>query len=296
MHYTRNLRRILAATIGSFVLLLGGCGGGEEETPVAAGTLSGSSEAVSTESTNGPAMSDAEMRPVDSETLPYAEIDERLVYGHFAFPSDMIEPLPAVVMVHDWWGLNDDTRDAANQLASYGYMVLAVDLYFGDTVDSVDDARRRTIPVMENPQHVEANIKQALQFLEIAGAPKSATLGWGFGGRWSLNAAMWFPEHTDAAVVYYGQVTSDEEILELIDAPVLGLFGERDRSVTAETVAAFEEAMQRLGKELSIHSYPRTGHAFADPARATYDAETAADAWRRTEVFLAAALAPDEED
>ncbi len=296
MHNTRNFRRILTATIGSFVLLLARCGGGDEEAPVATGGQSANGEPVSAAPANGGPASELEMRPVDSETLAYAEVDDRLVYGYFAFPSDMIEPLPAVIVVHDWWGLNDDTRAAAHQLASYGYMVLAVDLYDGDTVDNTDSARRRMIPVIENPQHVEANLRQALQFLEFGGAPKSATLGWGFGGRWSLNAAMWFPEDVDAAIVYYGQVTSDEEVLELIEGPVLGLFGARDRSVTSEAVSAFGEAMENLGKEVTIHSYPGTGHAFADPARPTFDADTTADAWRRTEAFLAEALAPDEED
>ncbi len=296
MRYNRKLRRILTAALGSCVLLLAACSGGDEE--VAAGTQPrpDQNQQGPTEPADGSAAAESDVRPVDSETLPYADIDDRLVYGHFAFPSDMIEPLPAVIVVHDWWGLNDDTRAAANQLASYGYMVLAVDLYGGDTVDSVDAARQRMIPVLEDPQQVEANIRQALAFVGFAGAPKTATLGWGFGGGWSLNAATWFPEEIDAAVVYYGQVSSDEDRLQSLRAPVLGLFGERDRSVTAETVSAFEEAMIRLQKEVSVHVYPGRGHAFADPARPTYDAETTDDAWQRTEAFLATALAPDEED
>ncbi len=296
MRYNRKLRRILTAALGSCVFLLAACSGGDNDAPAAAEPRDVRAQPESSGAANGAAAAASEMRPVDSETLAYADIDETLVYGHFAFPSDMIEPLPAVIVVHDWWGLNDDTRAAANQLASYGYMVLAVDLYGGETVDSVDAARQRMIPVLENPQQVEANIRQALAFVRFAGAPKIATLGWGFGGGWSLNAATWFPEDVDAAVVYYGQVTSDDERLQSLDAPVLGLFGERDRSVTAETVSAFEDAMQRLQKELSIHVYPGRGHAFADPARATYDAETTEDAWQRTEAFLATALAPDEED
>ena len=293
MRENRNLRRCLTATIGSFALLLSACGGDDEAaTTTAPEPWNGQPAAA--DPANGPL--EAEGRPVDSETLPYADIDDRLVYGHFAFPSDMIEPLPAVVVMHDWWGLNDDTRAAANRIASYGYMVLAIDLYGGGVADDVAAARSRTIPVIENPQYVEANVRQALQFLEVAGTPKTAVLGWGFGGRWSLNAAMWFPEQVDAAIVYYGHVTNDDEVLQLIDGPVLGLFGERDRNVTSETVSEFGAAMERLGKDITIHSYPGRGHAFADPARPTYDPDTAADAWRRTAAFLATALAPDEED
>ena len=154
MRDNRNLSRCLTATIGSFALLLSACGGDEEAATTSA-PRPDPVQATASEPANGSAELEAAARPVDSETLPYADVDDRLVYGHFAFPSDMIEPLPAVIVVHDWWGLNEDTRTAANQLASYGYMVLAIDLYGGDTIDEIDAARRRMIPVIENPQHVE---------------------------------------------------------------------------------------------------------------------------------------------
>jgi len=229
-------------------------------------------------------------RPVDAETLPYAEVDEELVYGHFAFPSDMVEPLPAIIVVHDWWGLNDDIRDAASRLAAAGYMVLAVDLYSGETVKSVEAARNKMISVVENPDDVEANLRQALEFVSIAGAPKKAMLGWGFGGGWSLNSTMLFPNDVDAAVIFYGQVSTDEDRLRTINAPVLGFFGARDRGIKVESVQEFEEAMQRLRKDLTLQIYKDVGHAFADPARSNYHSENAEDAWQRTIEFLTANL------
>lgn len=234
-------------------------------------------------------------RPVDAETLPYAEVDEKLVYGHFAFPSDMVEPLPAIIVVHDWWGLNDDVRDAASRLAAAGYMVLAVDLYSGETVKSVEAARAKMISVVENPDDVEANLRQALGFVSIAGAPKKATLGWGFGGGWSLNSTMLFPDELDAAVMFYGQVSNDEDRLRTINAPVLGFFGARDRGIKIESVQGFEEAMQRLRKDLTLQVYEDVGHAFADPARSNYHSENAEDAWQRTIEFLATNLSTADE-
>lgn len=230
-------------------------------------------------------------RPVDAETLPYAEVGEELVYGHFAFPSDMIEPLPAIIIVHDWWGLNDDIRAAASRLAAQGYMVLAVDLYGGETVDSVEQARAKMIAVVENPNAVESNLSQALDFVGIAGAPRKAALGWGFGGSWALNSAIMFPDEIDAAVMYYGQVSDDESRLQTIDAPILGFFGAKDRGIKIETVRAFEQAMQRLRKPLTVQIYPEVGHAFADPARSNYSPHIAEAAWKRTIEFLALNLA-----
>lgn len=236
-------------------------------------------------------------RPVDSETLPYADVDEQLAYGYFAFPSDMIEPLPAVVLVHDWWGLNEETRSAANRLAAEGYMVLAVDLYGGDVVTNASEARTRTIAVVEDPAAVEENIRQAIDFMEeVAGAPTAGVVGWGFGGSWALQSAALFPERIDAAVVFYGQVSDDESRLSAIDAPVLAIFGGDDQSISAASIEAFEAAMGRLRKPLDIQVYPDAGHAFSDPARSKYDPGVAAAAWERMLGFLSQSLAAARAD
>lgn len=292
-----NHRRQSTATFMFLALLLAGCDGGDSQSSGGSATDTPSSAAPMTQTAEGQGGdgNGNSGRPVDSETLPYADVNEELVYGYFAFPSDMIEPLPAVIVVHDWWGLNDDTRDAANRLAAEGYMVLAVDLYGGETVTRADEAREKMISVVESTDDVEENIRQALLFVDIAGAPSTAALGWGFGGGWSLNLAIRFPEELDAIVIYYGQVTDDEGRLDAIQAPVLGLFGERDRGINVETVRNFEAAMQRLRKEHSVHVYPDTGHAFADPARSTYDADIVEDAWQRTIDFLAENLSGEDE-
>ena len=232
---------------------------------------------------------------VDSETLPYADVDDELAYGYLAYPSGMVEALPAVVMIHEWWGLNDNVRAMANRLAAEGYMVLAVDLYGGETAATPAEARRKMLDVVENPGIARENLRQALGFLKTAGAPAIASLGWCFGGGWSLNAAMLFPEDVDASVIFYGQVTDDAEKLHAIDGPLLGLFGAEDRGIRVESVKAFEAALQRLRKEHEIHIYPGVGHAFANPTGNNYNSDAADDAWQRTVDFLAANLRLDEE-
>jgi carboxymethylenebutenolidase len=218
--------------------------------------------------------------------MPYTESGDELVYGYFAAPADVAEPLPALIVIHEWWGLNDNVRAMADRLAAEGYMVLAVDLYGGKTADTPGAARELMLEVVEEPETAKANIRAAYQFLEVAGAPRIGSLGWCFGGGWSLTAAQMFPDDLDASVIYYGQVTGDEEKLRPINAPILGLFAANDTGIKVESVEAFREALERLRKEHEVHIYPDVGHAFANPTGNNYSADAATDAWAKTLDFL----------
>ncbi len=233
-------------------------------------------------------------RSVISEFLPYAEVDQELVYGHFVFPSNMIEPLPAIIVIHEWWGLNDNVRAMANRLAAEGYIVLAIDLFGGKVADTASQARELMVSVVEHPDLAAENIRQAYNFVDdTAGAPSIGSLGWCFGGGWSLNTAMLFPDKLDASVIYYGQVTEDEDKLRPISAPILGLFAAEDRGIRIESVRAFEQSLERLRKNYEIHIYPDVGHAFANPTGRNYNAEAAEDAWQKTLDFLSQNLSSD---
>jgi len=236
----------------------------------------------------------AEIQPqqaVISERLPYGEIDEELVYGHFVFPADMVEPLPAVIIIHEWWGLNDNVKAMSDRLAAEGYIVLAVDLYGGEIASTPSEARQKMISVVENQQLAAANIRQAYEFVDtIAGAPKVGSLGWCFGGGWSLNTAMLFPNDLDAAVIFYGQVTADEDELRPLSTPILGLFGEADDGIPVSSVREFEATLGRLRKDFEIHIYPGAEHAFANPTGDAYDRDAAEDAWQKTIAFLSRTL------
>lgn len=239
----------------------------------------------------------APQRAIVSERLPYAEVKDELVYGHFVFPSDMVEPLPAVIVIHEWWGLNDNVRAMADRLAAEGYIVLAVDLFGGEVAEHGVNARKLMLSVVEDPDPATDNIRQAYEFVsETAGAPRIGSLGWCFGGGWSLNTAMLFPDDLDATVIYYGQVTDDEDSLRPINAPILGLFGAKDTGISVESVEKFEAALKRLRKNYNVHIYPGAGHAFANPTGRNYNAATADDAWRRTLEFLDRNLSHADED
>ena len=280
--------------------LIAGCGGDDaapDEAEVAAGreTVEGMSREHSKDSAEpSPAAEIAPAQAVIADPrMPYSEAGDELVYGYFAAPADVLEPLPAVILIHEWWGLNDNVRAMADRLAGEGYMVLAVDLYRGSVATAPEGARELMLEVVEDPETAKANIQDAYTFLETAGAPRIASLGWCFGGGWSLAAAELLPDELDASVIYYGQVTADEDRLRPISAPILGLFAGNDTGIKVESVEAFRTALERLRKEHEIHIYPGVGHAFANPTGRNYNEEAAEDAWARTLEFLARHLASD---
>jgi carboxymethylenebutenolidase len=229
----------------------------------------------------------APQRSVIAETLAYAEVDDELVYGHFVFPADMVDPLPGIIVIHEWWGLNDGIRAMADRIAGQGYVVLAIDLFGGTATVDPAAARALMLGVVENPDLADENIRQAYAFLaDTAQAPRIGSLGWCFGGGWSLNTALLFPDELDASVIYYGQVTDNEERLASLNVPILGLFGAEDRGITVASVEGFEQALESLGKNYDIEIYAGAEHAFANPSGNNYNASVAESAWNKTIEFL----------
>jgi len=234
---------------------------------------------------------------VADEKLAYAEVGEELSYGHFVIPADMIEPFPAILVIHEWWGLNEGVRAMADRLAGQGYIVLAVDLFGGETATTPADARELMLDVVENPDVATENIQQAYKFLkDTAGAPRIASLGWDFGGGWSLNAALLFPDELNAAVIYYGQVTDNEANLRRLNVPILGIFANEDKAIPVESVKSFEQALINLEKNYDIEIYPGVGHSFANPTGRNYNAEAAGKAWEKTVAFLDSHLTVSDDE
>jgi len=226
-------------------------------------------------------------RALATDTFAYADIEEKLVYGYFAFPADMAEPLPAIILIHERWGLNDSIRATAQRLAAEEYIVIAIDLFGGKATESTGVARDFEIEVFENPDLASENIRQAYQFLiDTFGAPTIATVGLGFGGGWSLNAAMLLPDDLDASVIFYGPVVDDQEKLSPVQAPLLGLFAEEDRVVRVNSVLDFEAALRALDKDFEVEIYAGVGRGFADTHSTRYDAQIAELAWKQTLDFL----------
>ncbi len=275
-------------TIAALLFLLAGCGGGQDRAEAGRETADAMAREHAADTTSpSPAAEMAPAREVIGERMPYTEHNDAVVYGYFAAPADMFEPLPAVIMIHEWWGLNDNIRAMADRLAGEGYIVLAVDLYGGKTAGTPGDARTLMLDVVEDPESANDNLRKAYEFLtNTAGAPRVASLGWCFGGHWSLNTALLYPDELAASVIYYGQVTDDQDRLQPLNVPLLGLFAANDRGIKVAAVEAFRAALEALEKPHEIHIYPDVSHAFANPTGNRYNAPAAEDAWRRTLEFL----------
>jgi len=234
---------------------------------------------------------------VVAETLAYAEVNDQLVKGHFVFPEEMVETLPAVILVHEWWGLNDQFRALADRIAAEGFVVLAVDLYGGRTAKTPPDARKLMLEIVENPEFAEENLRQACDWVSAtAGATHVGVVGYGFGGGWSLNAAIELPDKLDAVVLFYGQVSDNEQDLGPIAAPLLGFFGDSDNTIPLDTVHSFELALQNLGKTFEIEIYPGARGGFASPRSRNFDANLEAQSWRRMLEFLRENLREQDQD
>lgn len=281
----RSARMRLIA-LGVATLLLSACGpGGSDSASDERAPETGTSRSAAPPVPG--ASGESSQRAVISERLPYGEVGDELVYGHFVFPSDMVEPLPAIIVIHEWWGLNDTVREMAEKIAAEGYIVLAVDLFERRTAEDAPAARQLMIDVVEQPDPAKENIRQAYEFLTMtAGAPAVGVLGWGFGGQWALNAAMLLPDELDAAVIYYGQVVTDEDQLRPISAPILAFFGAEDRGIRVDDVREFEKSLKRLRKVYEINVYDNVTHSFANPTHRNFRPGLAERAWETMLEFL----------
>ena len=208
--------------------------------------------------------------------------------GMIAMPASL--PAPTVVLIHEWWGLNDQIKAVAAEFAKLGYVALAIDLYDGE-VATTGESARALVGKLDNGAATE-QLATAIGYLRTLDGSngKVGTVGWCFGGAWSLNASIAAP--VDATVIYYGRVTRPAADLGNISGPVMGHFGTQDNFINAEMVDGFTAEMGKIGKagDLTVHWYD-ANHAFANPSGARYDQADAALAWRRTLEFCAKHLA-----
>jgi carboxymethylenebutenolidase len=203
--------------------------------------------------------------------------------GFLAMPVDEGQ-YPGVVMIHEWWGLNDNIKEMAEKLASHGYIVLAVDLYDGQVATTSDEARK-LISSFDQNLGIQ-NMNFAASYLqENYNVESLGSIGWCFGGGQSLNLAL-NNEGMDATIIYYGQLQTDPQILSTISWPVLGIFAELDQGITVETVNNFEKSLNELSIPNQIHVYSGVDHAFANPSGDRYAPEESKDAWQKTLDFL----------
>jgi len=200
-------------------------------------------------------------------------------------------PFPGILVIHEWWGMNDWVKEQASKLSDLGYVALAIDLYRGKVATTPDEAHEimRGVP----DDRAARDLHAAFEFLKSQSNVKKdriASIGWCMGGGYSFNVALQEPTLM-ADVINYGHLATDPRSLSLINASMLGIFGGQDRGIPVEDVKKFEQSMKQMGKKVEIVIYPDAGHAFENPNNQTgYRPNDAADAWKRTVKFLAETL------
>ncbi|HXX28857.1 MAG TPA: dienelactone hydrolase family protein [Terriglobales bacterium] len=224
-----------------------------------------------------------------SKTVSYKS-GEEVVTGVLYTPEGK-GPFPGLLVIHEWWGLNDWVKEQSSKLADQGYVALAVDLYRGKVATTPDEAHEIMRGVPED--RAQRDLHAAVEFLQTqpnVNKDRMGSIGWCMGGGYSLDVALAEPT-LRADVINYGHLATDPGSIAKIHAAVLGIFGAQDRGIPVEDVKKFEQALKQQGKKVEIVIYPDAGHAFQNPNNKTgYRPDDAADAWKRTINFLASTL------
>ncbi len=199
--------------------------------------------------------------------------------------------LPAVIMIHENRGLNDNIKSMANTLAREGYAVLAVDLFKGQVAQTSQQAQQLAGSARSNSALTISNLQAAVKYvssLPFVDSSKIASIGWCFGGGQSLQLALHSEQHPlVATILYYGTpLVTDKQELSKIKWPVLGIFGDKDQAIPLSNIQQFKTALDASSITNEIHIYKGLGHAFANPSGANYAPNETVDAWQKTLAFL----------
>lgn len=220
-----------------------------------------------------------------AETVTFKSGDET-VSAFLATPKEK-GSRTAVILIHEWWGLNDWVKETAKRFSEKGYVALAIDLYRGKVATDADTAHQfmRGLP----QDRALRDIQSAVNFL--AKRPdvqkdKIGIIGWCMGGGLSLQAAL-NVKGLSAAVVCYGSVPSEKQNIKKLSVPLLSIFGETDKGIPVSSVKTFEKTAKSLKKNVAIHIYAGVGHAFMNPNSKNYGEKQAKDAWQKIFEFFA---------
>ena len=201
--------------------------------------------------------------------------------GYLARPAEG-ENLPALIVIHEIFGLNDDIRDIANRFAAEGYVALAVDLFsHGNRAACV---MRVVINMIRNPLQSFSmyDLDEAVKFLKVqpgVAPDQIGVIGFCMGGSYAMALAV-HNQEVKAASIFYGQ--NPKPITELEKAcPIVGSYGENDKMFSKQG-RQLEQVMQQYGKPVDVKIYPNAGHSFFNKNRLFHRPEAAADAWQRT--------------
>ena len=209
--------------------------------------------------------------------------------GYLTRSADGVER-PGLVVIQEWWGLNDHIKDVARRFAGQGYVALAPDLYRGTVTVEPDEAMGLMMNL--NKQQALKDVLGAVAYLKGETTGRIGVVGYCMGGMLTLMTAV-SSRDIAAAAPYYGANPDPIDQLASVTAPIMGFFGEHDQGVPPAAAHALQAELERHGKWVETHVYPNADHAFFNDTRPqAYNAAAADDAWSRTLAFFAEHLEP----
>ncbi|HWC06829.1 MAG TPA: dienelactone hydrolase family protein [Gemmatimonadota bacterium] len=273
---------MLALALG----LLAGCADTDAQSEASEGSAAPDA-AATTSPDSVPAAILGQAPPPRGEDVHYVTGDTATT-GYLAVPEGA-GPFPAVILIHEWDGLNDRVRQVADAFADEGYVALAADLFSGRTGANREENMALVQEAHANMPAVIANLDAAAGYLRARDGVtgKVAAMGWCFGGGVALSYALG-GEHHDGTAIFYGSLVTDPDSLAALDHPIYGTFAGQDDGIPPSDVARFVDALREAGVENDVHVYDPVEHGFwlwvdRDPET---NLAPAADAWRRLEAYL----------
>jgi dienelactone hydrolase len=204
---------------------------------------------------------------IKTENVTYSS-DTVTMNGYVAYDSSITTKRPIVLIIHEWWGLNDYAKQRARQLAELGYVAFAVDMFgSGKTADNPTDAQALAGPFYQNPDMARTRFEAALakaKLIEQGDADKIASMGYCFGGGLSLAMARMGLD-LDGVVSFHGNLTLGPSDKNLLKAKILVCHGAADPMVPQTEVDQFKKTMDSLGADYTFKAYPGALHAFTNP-------------------------------
>ena len=219
--------------------------------------------------------------PTEGEIMTFATPDGQTASAYALVPENPNGNF--LFVIHEWWGLNNHIKEEAVRLFKNleGVTIMALDMYDGKVATTQEDAGKFMQAV--NQERAEAIVNGAIA--HAGPSAKIGTIGWCFGGGWSLRSSILATKQGAGCVIYYGMPVQDAAELAPIEADILGIFAEQDGWITPAVVSKFEALAKATGEQVEIHQYD-AAHAFANPSNPKYDKEAADEANAIALVFL----------
>ncbi|BBM89554.1 carboxymethylenebutenolidase [Spirochaetota bacterium] len=232
---------------------------------------------------------------LQGQMLPYTFLGEKYepgknsIKGYLSVPAGNARSLPALILIHEWWGLNDDIKRKADEFAAEGYVAFAVDLYGGRSTTDAGEARKLSAAVRKDVGAAFSNLKSAIAFLKNyprVDGDRIGSVGWCFGGGWSYQMAK-NDLNTKVSVIYYGFFNPSDDLSKM-RAEIIGHFAENDRGIKIDSVREFQVKLKTLNGNHEVYIYPNTTHGFASRKgnNPVYKKDAAELAMQRTLAFL----------